>query len=207
MKRWKVFVQFSVPCRPGEWPTSTRATSRGNSGVDARVTTQKPTSPDDVEQDERLGEPMATFRPYLASVASAALLRTILKERLQCSVLCAQRIIEEPLQHFHWALALLKRWWLGTHHGAIRGRYAQAYLDEFVFRYNRRKTRGMGRLVARVPEREVVAKPPITNSDTKSRRVSLVFRSNNPRKQSDRYGQMSPMTHYTTHLKCEKWGH
>lgn len=32
----------------------------------------------------------------------------------------------------------LDRWWLGTHHGAMRWRHLDAYLDEFVFRFNRR---------------------------------------------------------------------
>ena len=36
------------------------------------------------------------------------------------------------------AIGNLKQWLLGTHHGVGRGRL-QAYLDEFVFRHNRRK--------------------------------------------------------------------
>ena len=35
----------------------------------------------------------------------------------------------------------------------------QAYLDEFVFRYNRRKTSGVGRIAARVIEQLVVREP------------------------------------------------
>ena len=37
----------------------------------------------------------------------------------------------------HRAFSLLKRWALGTYHG-LRRKHADAYLDEFVFRYNRR---------------------------------------------------------------------
>ena len=58
----------------------------------------------------------------------------------------------DPVQWCHWAAANLKRWWLGTHHGAISSKHLQAYLDEFVFRYNRRKTKGVVRLVARALE-------------------------------------------------------
>jgi transposase-like protein/ribosomal protein L37AE/L43A len=58
----------------------------------------------------------------------------------------------DPVQWCHWAASNLKRWWLGTHHGAISEKHAQAYLDEFTFRYNRRKTDGVGRLVARALE-------------------------------------------------------
>ena len=37
----------------------------------------------------------------------------------------------------HRAFALLKRWGLGTYHG-LRRKHVDTYLDEFVFRYNRR---------------------------------------------------------------------
>lgn len=68
---------------------------------------------------------------------------------------------KDALQQGHWAISLVKRWWLGTHHGAIRKHHAQAYFDEFTFRANRRKTVGVGRIVARVLER-VVENPPTT---------------------------------------------
>ena len=35
------------------------------------------------------------------------------------------------------AFSLLKRWALGTYHG-LRRKHVDTYLDEFVFRYNRR---------------------------------------------------------------------
>lgn len=56
---------------------------------------------------------------------------------------------KDSLQHCHWALSNLKRWWLGTHHGAVSNKHLQAYLDEFVFRANRRSTEGVGRIAAR----------------------------------------------------------
>ncbi len=37
----------------------------------------------------------------------------------------------------HRVFALLKRWALGTYHG-LRRKHVEAYLNEFVFRYNRR---------------------------------------------------------------------
>jgi len=39
----------------------------------------------------------------------------------------------------HQLATLLKRWLLGTHQGAVREKHVQAYLDEFVFRFNRRR--------------------------------------------------------------------
>lgn len=38
----------------------------------------------------------------------------------------------------HRVASLLKRWLMGTHHGGIGAQHAEAYLDEFVFRFNRR---------------------------------------------------------------------
>jgi hypothetical protein len=55
----------------------------------------------------------------------------------------------------HRALSLLKRLLLGTYQGAVRPKHLQAYLNEFVFRFNRRRVRrskGVGEMnwVARV---------------------------------------------------------
>jgi transposase-like protein len=40
--------------------------------------------------------------------------------------------------HIHQAFGNLKAWLLGTHHG-VDAKYIQSYLDEFVFRFNRRE--------------------------------------------------------------------
>ena len=58
-------------------------------------------------------------------------------------------------------ISLLKRWLMSTHAGAVRPKHLQAYLDEFAFRHNRRKTNGVGRIAARVIE-SLVKKPPLT---------------------------------------------
>lgn len=44
------------------------------------------------------------------------------------------------LPHVHRVFANLKTWLLGTHHGRVSHQHLQAYLNEFTFRYNRRKT-------------------------------------------------------------------
>ena len=36
--------------------------------------------------------------------------------------------------------ALIKRWLLGTHRGSVQPKHLDAYLDGFVFRFNRRKS-------------------------------------------------------------------
>jgi len=72
-----------------------------------------------------------------------------------------ERRESDTLQGCHWATSLLKRWLLGTHAGAVRPKHLQAYLDEFAFRHNRRKTNGVGRIAARVIE-QLVARGPLT---------------------------------------------
>ena len=46
----------------------------------------------------------------------------------------AEKALQDAQQRCHWAISNLERWWLGTHHGAISDKHAQAYLDEFTFR-------------------------------------------------------------------------
>jgi Zn ribbon nucleic-acid-binding protein/transposase-like protein len=72
-----------------------------------------------------------------------------------------ERRVSDALQGCHWTTSLLKRWLLGTHAGAVRAKHLQAYLDEFAFRHNRRKTNGVGRIAARVIE-QLVARGPLT---------------------------------------------
>jgi transposase-like protein len=65
------------------------------------------------------------------------------------------------LPAIHLVFSLAKRWLLGTHHGAVRPKHLQRYLDEFVFRFNRRKAKaishGFGRLI-----QHAVKTPPTT---------------------------------------------
>lgn len=48
--------------------------------------------------------------------------------------------ITSDLPHIHRVFSNLKTWLLGTHHGAVRKQHLQAYLNEYTFRFNRRKT-------------------------------------------------------------------
>jgi len=50
----------------------------------------------------------------------------------------------------HRVSSLLKRWLIGTHQGGIQQRHIQLYLDEFVFRFNRRTSRSRGKLFYRL---------------------------------------------------------
>lgn len=59
----------------------------------------------------------------------------------------------------HRIAALAKRWLLGTHQGAVENTHLQAYLNEFVFRFNRRSSRHRGMLFFRALELAVVHEP------------------------------------------------
>ena len=47
----------------------------------------------------------------------------------------------ELLPHVHRVAALLKRWLIGTHQGAVSREHLDYYLDEYTFRFNRRRSR------------------------------------------------------------------
>ncbi len=55
----------------------------------------------------------------------------------------------------HRVASLLKRWILGTHQGSIGVEHLQSYLDEFVFRFNRRASRSRGLLFYRLLKQAV----------------------------------------------------
>jgi hypothetical protein len=59
----------------------------------------------------------------------------------------------------HRVASLLKRWWLGTHQGAISPNHLAYYLDEFTFRFNRRTSRSRGKLFHRLVEGALQSEP------------------------------------------------
>lgn len=65
----------------------------------------------------------------------------------------------ESLPRVHLIASLLKRWLLGTHQGAASFEHLDYYLDEFTFRFNRRKSASRGKLFYRLME-QAVAVPP-----------------------------------------------
>jgi len=71
---------------------------------------------------------------------------------------------KNTLPHVHMIVSLLKRWLLGTHQGAVEEMHLQAYLDEYVFRFNRRKSADRGLLFYRLLECAMVV-PPTTQDE------------------------------------------
>ena len=59
----------------------------------------------------------------------------------------------------HRVVALLKRWLLGIHQGAVRDSHLEYYLDEFTFRFNLRTSRSRGKLFYRLMQQAVAVDP------------------------------------------------
>lgn len=70
----------------------------------------------------------------------------------------------------HRVASLLKRWLLGTHHGAVGAPQLDSYLEEFSFRFNRRASRSRGMLFYRLLEQVVATGPAPYRSLTKGGR-------------------------------------
>ena len=69
---------------------------------------------------------------------------------------------EEPselLPRVHLVISLLKRWLMGTHQGAVSHKHLDYYLDEFTFRFNRRKSKNRGKLFYRLVQQSVAIEP------------------------------------------------
>ncbi len=63
------------------------------------------------------------------------------------------------MPHVHRIASLLKRWLLGTHQGGVAYYYLPYYLDEFTFRFNRRKSKSRGKLFFRLLQQAVTTAP------------------------------------------------
>jgi transposase-like protein len=74
----------------------------------------------------------------------------------------ARRRGEDPgelLPGVHRVASLAKRWLLGTHQGSVDEAHLPSYLNEFVFRFNRRTSRSRGLVFFRVLELAVGHEP------------------------------------------------
>ena len=68
------------------------------------------------------------------------------------------------LPAIHLVFGLAKRWLLGTHHGAVSKKHLTAYLDEFVFRFNRRTAKSIAHRFARLIEHAMQIPPTTYNA-------------------------------------------
>jgi transposase-like protein len=65
----------------------------------------------------------------------------------------------ELLPGVHRVASLAKRWLLGTHQGSVDDAHLQSYLNEFAFRFNRRRSRSRGLVFYRLLELAVAHDP------------------------------------------------
>lgn len=63
------------------------------------------------------------------------------------------------LPHVHTIISLLKRWLLGTLQGSCSKEHFAYYLDEYTFRFNRRKSKSRGMLFYRLLQNAVTVEP------------------------------------------------
>ena len=76
----------------------------------------------------------------------------------------------ELLPRVHRVAALLKRWLMGTHQGAVSREHLDYYLDEYTFRFNRRRSRHRGKLFYRLVQ-QAAAVGPTTYSENGTTRA------------------------------------
>lgn len=65
----------------------------------------------------------------------------------------------EVMPRVHLVASLLKRWLVGTHQGGIQHPHLDYYLDEFTFRFNRRRSQARGLLFHRLAQQAVAVSP------------------------------------------------
>ena len=65
----------------------------------------------------------------------------------------------EVMPRVHNVASLLKRWLLGTLQGGVQQQHLDYYLDEFTFRFNRRRSNARGLLFYRLAQQAVAVGP------------------------------------------------
>jgi len=71
----------------------------------------------------------------------------------------SKRAASKLLPRVHLVVSVLKAWLLGTHQGAVSDEHLDYYLDEFSFRFNRRRSRHRGLLFLRLLENTIRIDP------------------------------------------------
>jgi len=66
---------------------------------------------------------------------------------------------EHVLPRVHLVISQLKRWLLGTHQVSVGYDHLDEYLNEFIFRLNRRKSASRGKLFCRLAQQAVQIDP------------------------------------------------
>jgi transposase-like protein len=89
-----------------------------------------------------------------------------------------KKTASEQLPRVHLVISHLKRWLLGTHQGAVSHKHLGYYLDEFTFRFNRRRSKSRGKLFYRLAQQAVTVDPvplgQILHPDAKEKKTQPV---------------------------------
>ena len=154
----------------GVKPGNRRAQSgrQGASGDRGRVPGRRTWPHADAAHPERLGRRAQRLRPRQRRARQRGSHGRL--ERLQRHrALPVQPCDHEPgesgdpahvaMPEVHRIASLLKRWLLGTHQGAVSHEQLDYYLDEFTFRFNRRRSRHRGLLFYRLLQAAVATDP------------------------------------------------
>jgi len=75
----------------------------------------------------------------------------------------------EVMPRVHLVASLLKRWLIGTHQGGVQHQHLDYYLDEFTFRFNRRRSKARGLLFHRLAQQALAVGPAPYNAIVKHR--------------------------------------
>ena len=67
----------------------------------------------------------------------------------------------------HLVASLLKRWLIGSHQGGVQHQHLDYYLDEFTFRFNRRRSKARRLLFHRLAQQALSAGPAPYNAIVK----------------------------------------
>lgn len=70
----------------------------------------------------------------------------------------------DPTPLVHRVASLMKRWLLGTHQGGAQSSHLHYYLDEFTFRFNRRRARSRGKLFYELVRQGLMVDPTTVQS-------------------------------------------
>lgn len=111
----------------------------------------------------------ASYEPALAELAGRGLHYTAKTTTLSKTTSKAHLV--HP--HVHRVASLLKRWLLGTHQGGVADQHLDSYLDEFVFRFNRRNSRNRGLVFWRLVCALVETRPPVAYEEIRGRAAEL----------------------------------
>jgi len=70
-----------------------------------------------------------------------------------------KKTASELMPRVHRVLSILKQWLMETHRGSVSQKHLDYYLDEFTFRFNRRRSKSPGELFFRLVQQAVAVEP------------------------------------------------